>query len=305
MRSKSRLIFMDEPFWEKYDGTTANPFDVEAGPFPKEIQNRLDIHYAIEIGIVMEGRVRRFCGDHTQDVDPGQIWLCGPWERHSRKTLKRPTNRVVLHVLPQTLAGSSFWPMANVNFITPFMVAPNYRPQTAPEDRDKMIQIGRLLEWVHRHGPAHQKNVFYLLFLEIALLLAMRSWNPPESHQFQRSSSDFLKISPAVHLVLDSQKRIAEKQAAGACGLSSKAFKLLFENMMGTTFGRFVLQYRLYRAARKLLESDDLVKQIADQWGFTDISHLNRAFIKQYGCTARNFRNRHVDSRYYQISAEE
>jgi AraC-like DNA-binding protein len=285
-------MLIDDIFWQKYNSSPKDPFDIETGPFQEGSEGRQDIHYTLEIGIMLKGRAKRYFSDYSFDVGPGQIWLCGLWEPHGRKTLKNPCERVVISVLPQTLASFCFWPLAEVNLMAPFLVAPSFRPQVAEPDREMMITLGRLIERVHHLGNPDLKNIWYLLLLMEVLLLAMKDWKPPDSCRPQRVADDFLKIGQAIQIVFDSQKRISEKEAAKICRLSQKTFNALFENLMGISFSRFALRYRIYRAARDLLNSTEQIKKIAAQWGFTDSSHFNRCFMEYYGNTPLKFRER-------------
>jgi AraC-like DNA-binding protein len=290
MKMDISTMLLGDVFWDKYDASPKNPFDINIGSFPEDTEDRLDIHYALEIGIMLKGQARRSYPDYSFDIGPGQVWLCGLWEPHTRRTIKHPCERVIISVLPQTLSGISFWPLAEINLMRPFMAAPPDRPQVAAVDRDRMIALGREIEWIHDHGQPDHQNIWYLLLLMEVLLLTMKDWHPTDSCRQERSAGDFVKISQAIQMVFGSQERISEKQAAAACHLPLKIFNTLFENLMGLSFSRFALRYRIYQAARELINSDQQIKKIATQWGFTDTSHLNRCFMECYGSTAQKFR---------------
>jgi len=45
-------------------------------------------------------------------------------------------------------------------------------------------------------------------------------------------------------------------------------------------------------AASQLRATNDPVKAVARDWGFTDASHMHRNFVKHYGCTPNEYRVR-------------
>jgi AraC-like DNA-binding protein len=287
------ITLKKNPFLDSYDFHPENPIHIETGPFPKFTENRIDVHYHLELGILLKGEVKRYCMDYTYEIGPGQIWLCSYFETHSRITSKPPCDRVVIDILPETLLSFNFWPIANVDLMVPFRIAPRFRPQVATEDRKKMINLGRQIQWLNSQDNLKERNLWLMMLFVEVLLLAMRQWNPPLSLSEQHNPADFLKIKQAIAMVLDSGKRINESAVARACHLNLKTFHILFRNLMGITFSQFALHYRLFRTAQQLLISDEPVKIVASQWGFTDTSHFDRCFKEYYGSTPQVFRHSH------------
>ena len=62
--------------------------------------------------------------------------------------------------------------------------------------------------------------------------------------------------------------------------------------MTGKTPIEYLKDYRVERAARKLLGSDMPITQIAYTCGFNDLSYFIKTFKKIKGCTPKNYRKR-------------
>jgi AraC-like DNA-binding protein len=277
---------------EKFPSSTQSPFVVETGPFQESAENRLEMHYELELGIMVTGRAKRYYNDYEMEVGPGQIWLCGIWEPHSRRTLKQPCDRIFMSILPQTLASLRFWPVADANLLAPFLVPPRYRPQIAHADEQTVIQLGQRIGRIREQNHVEHRNFWYLLLLAEVLLLATRDWRPPKSVSDPSATEAFFKITKAIHQVLDSRRRISEKEAANICQISQYSFGALFENLMGMSFTQFDLRFRIDMAAWYLVNTDEQIKNIAMQWGFTDSSHFNRYFRDHYGSSPQEYRQR-------------
>lgn len=76
---------------------------------------------------------------------------------------------------------------------------------------------------------------------------------------------------------------------ARAAGLDVAYLCRLFRRFSGQTTSRFLMQLRLREAARRLRESNCLVKQVAADLGFSDPFHFSRAFKREYKVSPDQF----------------
>jgi AraC-like DNA-binding protein len=80
---------------------------------------------------------------------------------------------------------------------------------------------------------------------------------------------------------------------AAHLGVSPRTVQQLFERE-GTTFSAYLLERRLGRARRMLVEpkfAENAIAAIALDAGFGDVSYFNRCFKRRYGATPREIRN--------------
>lgn len=73
-------------------------------------------------------------------------------------------------------------------------------------------------------------------------------------------------------------------------GLSPSHFRKLWNRYYTLPPARYVLQLRLLEACRLLVETDLLVKEVADRLGFSDSMYFSRQFHRIVGCTATEYR---------------
>ena len=64
---------------------------------------------------------------------------------------------------------------------------------------------------------------------------------------------------------------------------------------IGTSFNAYINSLRISEAARLLIESDKTIKEISAEVGFGTVRSFDRAFKKQKGETAREYRDRNSE----------
>ena len=246
----------------------------------------LDMHYGLELRIVLAGKVRRFRQDMHFSRFVGDVWVCGMLEPHGFQVLECPCSVVVMDIWPPLLANLYFPEAPKVNWMSPFTQRPEDSALATEEQRKYCLGLGeRLSVAVTRRDPLRQAR-FRLLLLD-ALMLMMEG-----GQSGTKTSSHYNRIYPALTLVWRSKELITNKQAAQACNASIDAFSSEFRNLMGISFAKFALRHRLHSAASGLVRSSSPLKVIASEWGFTDAAHLHRLFVKHYGCTPKVYRQR-------------
>ncbi|MBI5725070.1 MAG: helix-turn-helix transcriptional regulator [Planctomycetes bacterium] len=260
----------------------------------RTIEARFDMHYPLELGLVLSGRMRRYCHGWQTDLRPGQVWLCGVWEPHGMAVARAPCSVAVLVIHPPMLASARFDEAPDLHCMSPFLAPPPRRPQVSAANAGRMLDLGRRIARVLAGHPAREGVWLRLILMETLLLLTER-WRPPaempaETPRFCR------RVGPALDMVFGVSRRVAVDRAAASCGLSRSNFARQFRQTVGMSFARFSLRHRLSQAASELMRTDRPIKAIASLFGFVDNSHLNHLFRQHYGCSPAEFRSRRGDA---------
>jgi AraC-like DNA-binding protein len=247
-----------------------------------------EMHQALEFGVLLYGRIRRFCEGTERVIEPGEAWFQGAWEPHAYQLLTLPTVALAFGVLPQVLIMAGFEDAPPYDWMAPFTASPEARPKTAPSKRRELLTLASKVISPRTSGSPDGRVRKRLLFFEM-MLIAREGWTPPVSHQAPLHDL-YDRISRAVGMVLASRRPVGLEEAAKACGMSRNAFSRLFRTSLGITFAKYCLRHRLSAAAEQLLHTDDPVKVVAAQWGFADASHFGQCFREHYGCPPAEYR---------------
>jgi len=247
-----------------------------------------DMHYPLEMGVVLAGRTRRIYRDAWSDCAPGDVWFCGIWEPHGYQILAAPCETLVFVVWPPLLVNLH-WPEApGIHWMAPFVVPVPQRPRVTPDAAGGIVAAAQRAEAAAQAAAATRAAHIRLAFLE--LLLQVIECDPARDAPAHPSVGAYQDITPALQLALGARRLVTNVEAARACGLSRDRFIRAFRRLMGVSFAKFALRRRLGGAADQLVNTQAPIKAVAAAWGFTDPSHLHRLFVAHYGCSPRAFR---------------
>jgi len=263
---------------------------VASRPGPTDLQ--ADLHDGIEVGIMLEGIAERHFQDFVIPGQPGDVWLCAMWEPHGRRVVSEHSENVVLQFTPdflgEEMVGDKFW-------LSLFAVPPRHRPWVKTESaRAEVLDIGNQMR---REIEEERRLWTYALRLQLLRLLFVlsRDWSPPQiSGAGPGTAADrLLHIMPALAIIQERRgQRITVPEPARACSLSPSRFAVLFRQIIGVPFAKFSLRARLAYAAQRLLTTDHSIDDVAAEASFADASHLHRHFVKHYGQTPSDYRQR-------------
>jgi AraC-like DNA-binding protein len=141
---------------------------------------------------------------------------------------------------------------------------------------------------------ARMKTVDTNVALDIALRLAGEVCGVLADHKsisLGPRARDARRIAASLHRIeAAGGNRLALEDLAREARMSPFHFLRTFEEVVGTTPGRYILRMRLRRAAVRLLESTEPVSTVAYEYGFGDLSTFNRQFRRAMGVSPGQFR---------------
>ena len=86
--------------------------------------------------------------------------------------------------------------------------------------------------------------------------------------------------------------KVRLEDVADSLAISKSELCRCFRRVLKVSPMEYLIQFRLEEAGRQLLSTDKSVTQIALETGFDSPSHLGRFFLKEFGCTPRQYRGR-------------
>ena len=270
--------------------SVASPFNI-VWDYHKEPVKELngDVHYALQISIVLRGRAEAVVGSHSRIYQAGEGWFVMCWEPHAYRPVSRRTLILSVNISADSIGNCG--PYADADWLTPFTVEParRYCPATA-EEREGLLRTARNLLHLSRKQPSYWHTRCWLSIHELILTAGEHISHPAEGEIVL--NGNISRIMKAVSRIRLLPVPLSLEEAASASSLSVSRFSSLFHSVMGVSYGQFALRVRLGNAANDIKGGLFTLNEIAFRHGFCDASSLCNAFKKVYHCTPAQFKLR-------------
>ena len=155
-----------------------------------------------------------------------------------------------------------------------------------------IVRVYAKLEQLVRQEDRFQQ---YLEFLSLLNILAQRGdYRILASSAFAHveDNADSRRIQKIKSYIdAHAMETIRQPELARMVGMSPSAFSSFFKMRTGRTLSDYILDIRLGRASRLLVDTNRSVAEICYECGFNNLSNFNRIFKGKRGSTPREFRS--------------
>lgn len=272
--------------------TEAQPLKVFDDAYDSDATaTRFDMHYELELGVVLQGGCRRHREQQQAELRPGDAWFCGMWQTHGFEIVAAPCRLLAVVLWPPLLADLRVPEMPRQNWLRLFAMEAPLALAPAAAHRAEILRAAVAAAGLAAATDAAARFRLRLLVFELLAILGQVADDAGCASAPGTDGVRLRDINPALELVFASRRMVSNAEAAQRCDMGTFRFVRQFAMLMGISFAQFALRHRLRGAAGLLCDSDLPVKAVAQEWGFTDESHLHRLFRRHYGCTPRGYRS--------------
>jgi AraC-like DNA-binding protein len=250
-------------------------------------------HNFFEIVYVESGAGYQCINQHEFAYEAGNIFLLPPLDCHSfcigepsRFYFVRFTDHYFLKNDGPTDYQAWFdqmaYVLANYNKVPGDIIA---------SDRDRSFIINSIRS-IHREYLAADRYSDAIITGVVASILSVlaRSIERRYVEQANAADSRFGEILRYLNTHIGESERLRAPHLADRFGISTSYFSEYFKKQAGMSLTDYILKSKLRLVETKVLHADLSLKEIAYQLGFTDSSHLAKAFKKAYGMTISEFK---------------
>ena len=183
--------------------SSVTPVSLKHDTWGKTGRGQFDMHYEVELGILVSGKMIRKHGSWEHLFSKGDIWLNSVWEPHGTEIIEVPSELIIFHIYPPALAQLHFPEYGHLNWLNIFTSPIESRPTSLTENPDLPLRIANLaieLDKEHQRKPSSIYNL-KVRHLMMELLISIAEENPPGIKSDNVSYSYYAKINKGIELV--------------------------------------------------------------------------------------------------------
>ncbi len=289
--SRKGDAFGDGYYETKKHSDTMFAYNVYPCTIPKDF-TFVPLHWqdSMEIIYVKRGRGRVQVDQEMFQAEKGDIYIVPPGHLHGMQSLPRESMEYENIIFDIAFLGGGI-DVCSQKYLQP-MVSGKVRLPVRVGKEDAMYgQMSACLDAAD--GLCSARPVGYELGVKGRLLLffSMLFRYGADCGNRGREVPNAEKLKLVLSKIeRDYDKQLTVADGADVCGYSESHFMRWFKEATGRSFGGYLIEYRLERAAYALRNSGDTVLEIAEQTGFENLSNFNRLFRKRFEMTPSAFR---------------
>ncbi|SFC27090.1 AraC-type DNA-binding protein [Algibacter lectus] len=250
-----------------------------------------------ELVLIKEGQGTQCINYNEHQYNKGSIFLLPPLKCHSF-SIEQPTKFVFLKFT------DSFF--KNINRITidrnewfkeASYILSNYNQLPGDiikneVDRNHLESlISMILQESRNYGESSINLVTSLMTSVLELLI--RNIKKSSYFELPKNNSDdrITKMLTYINENLDKTELLKVENLSDVFMMSPTYVSEFFKKQVNMPLREYIIKAKLKQVEIRLLNSDFTLTQIADELGFTDVSHLSKTFKRYAGTSIREFKN--------------
>ena len=249
-------------------------------------------HSALEVDLVLRGSGKIHTGQGVFCVRSGAILLFNSYEPHEFTADSPEALRILsLQISDRFLDGYCPW-LQGVVFRTD---SPVLTPERA-EQRVLAVKILLAARYYLEETPCSELACVGQIGLILSELLRLLPWEtlPDAKYTSVRNKSARIRRITG-YIDQHYREKISLAALAAQEGVTPTHLSHFFKEAFHVSFQEYLNALRLEKALVLLRNSDAYLVDICLECGFSDTRYLNQMFLKEFGCTAAEYRRKAAD----------
>jgi AraC-like DNA-binding protein len=269
----------------------------------RNLTRKLDIAYVIkdkwhlpvhkhthyELQYIIRGKGQHIINGHSYNYERGDLFILPPQDNHFFIFRERSAICIIKfnEGLFENFSQDAEFKQLLSNFSSPWR-----KMKLSAECRKNAGQLMELIIKEHKKASVHQNII---IKSALGLILALMSEDagitlPKNKNEKIQVILSYIDLHITERELLSTQK-IAEK-----FNINKTYFNQYFTKATGCSYKKYVQEYALNLIAQRLVYQDKTLSQLADEFGYTDESHLSNVFKAHFNQTPSAFRKGHRQS---------
>lgn len=252
-------------------------------------------HVELELVVILSGEVSVFISGCELRLHPGEGYFVKSGVLHSAK-LRSNTGRqhaMVFH--PKVIAATDdiVWN----TYVAPILFRENPPFIRLMPGNPWQKEILSCAEKAWSSGAYEKTDYPFTVRASLTKIFVLLTHNidtETENPSMSKTQKEEHRIKKTLRYIeTHFREQITIQEIASSANISVSTLLRIYHDILHTTPIQYVLKYRLEQITEELLANPDAsISEIAYSCGFNDISYFNRCFLREYGKTPSEFRNR-------------
>lgn len=245
-------------------------------------------HEDVEFIHVLEGKIVYHVNSEEIPLGPGQAVLVNSRQLHHSHADGGSDCRYLAVVFRPEILSNNL--SLRCNYIDPVVNAPT--PYLLLGDDDPICACLDAAARLHgEKAPAFEMRVMGQLNQMWALLYEHVRQKDAAGAAAQAEQDVAVQKQMADYIYHNYPRKLTLGEIAQAGGVCKSKCCQIFKKYLRKTPGEFLMAYRLEAAAHLLRSTRQSITEIAYACGFNSPSYFSESFLRERGCTPRDFRN--------------
>lgn len=248
-------------------------------------------HSFFELVYVRSGSGMQCINQSKFKYQPGHLFLLTPDDCHSFD-IQTTTEFFFLQFNDIYIRNSGF-AMEHIRRLEYILQNANHQPGCILKNVTDKALVLQLVEAIYRENTTrdlYNQELVHQLINTLIIIIARNIAKYLPENVSTTTESKALEILQYIQHNIYFPEKLKTENLSDVFGVSSAYLGRYFKQHTQETMIGYITQYKTRLIEHRLKFSDKRLNEIAEEFGFTDVSHLNKYFKKQKGNTLKAYR---------------
>lgn len=240
-------------------------------------------HTHYELLYIMRGKGQHMINGHAYNYEKGDLFILAPQDSHF--FIFQEKTAICLVKFHEEFFHD-FLQDARFKALFTQLSSPHRKLSATGNNRQRIIPLMELIIAEHR-----KESIYQHIIIKNALSLIM-ALTAKDADGYNSTAKDdkIQAILNYIHQHIADKHLLSVQKMADAFHISKSYFNQYFKNATGCAYKKYVQEYALKLIAQQLVTRNKTISQLAEEFGYSDESHLNRTFKAHFNQTPSAFK---------------
>ena len=269
------------------------PFELVLKEMMDECPRGLHTHTFFELIYIVTGEGRQCINEIEFKYKPGDLFLVAPNDTHVFK-IENPTQFFFIR-FNNGFVQSSKKEKELANRLEMILQNARHEPGCILNNEYDRAGVTHLMDMIireHLNHDLYHKELVAQLVNTLLVIVARNISQAFPARIDETSEKKAVDILQYIQTNIYYPERLRAENISAHFGIAGSYLGSYFKKHANETLQQYILNYKLKLIENRLLHSNMRIKEIADEFGFTDKSHLNRILKKYRGTNPSDFKKK-------------